>query len=191
MRNTDVIANLWKFIRGDTATEEFEQWVYASDDLKRWLGNDLYLWCLGIKYHDPRRVWEFKQELQMVVDGLAPRDCKCLTWNDHQKIQLGLGEDWLTIRDRFVFLRKRTPWLSLMQCPTCGAIWYTALDTDGDDYFLRRLDEVEKNAILAEDRWPEDFDRLPIFWPNETWLEHNGYKSLAEWQAREQPSVES
>jgi hypothetical protein len=185
MNQAEIIDNLWKFIRGDFETGEFEQWVYASDELKAWFGNDLYLWCLGVAYHDPHRVWEFRQQLQTVVDGMAPRGCRCITWRNNQKIQLGPGEEWLTIRDQFKTLRRRTPWLSLLQCPTCEEFWYTALDTDGDDYFLHRLDEAGMTAILEEDRWPEDFDRLPIFWPSASWLQHNGFSSLAEWQAKQ------
>jgi hypothetical protein len=184
MAYDEVVDKLWRFIRGDMETAEFEQWVYGSDDLKAWLGNDLYLWCLGIPYHDTYKLWEFKQQLLMVMDGLAPRGCRCLTWPDKHKILSGMKEEWEAIGDRFSVLRNRTPWLSLRRCPTCGTAWYTALDSDGADYFLRRLDEAAETAILEEDRWPEEFDRLPIFWPNPVWLEHNGYASLAEWQQK-------
>ena len=140
MDTKPLIDNLWRFIRGDMATADFEQWVYETDDLKAWLGNDLYLWCLSVKYHDKWKVWEFRQELQIVLDDLVPRKCRCLTWTDNQKIPIGVANTWTDLTKRFTIIQRRTPWLSLLQCKACGANWYVAMDTDGDDYFLHRLD---------------------------------------------------
>jgi hypothetical protein len=189
MDNSKLVSMIWQFIRGEMETGDFEHWVYQTDELKALLGNDLYLWCLSIPYHDPHQVWEFRQQLRVVVDGLSPRTCDCLTWTGDQKIPLGWETSLDQFRDRFEVLRKRTPWLSLMKCPECGQHWYTAVDTDGADIFLHRVGEAAVQDILIRDSWPDLFDRLPIFWPDAIWLERFGNESLSDWQARNNPEI--
>lgn len=154
---------LWKFARGDSLVEQFEQWVYDSPELETYLGTDLYWDLITLNFRNRRAVLDFQSRLEAWLYEKTPRECDCITWGNYQKIPLVF--DTADLLESFSTLRKRTPWLTLVRCPICVTYWYVAVDTVDDDYYWRRLDEIDAEKIIKEDTWPASFDDNERFWP--------------------------
>jgi hypothetical protein len=180
----ELIQAIWKFIRGDLAAAEFEQWVYKIPQLEKLLGNSLYLDLRVCNYQKRNQVEKIKKALEFAVDQIMPRECDCLTWLDNQKIPMDINSRWEIFSAAFAILVKRTPWLECVRCNSCGQHWYIATDTIEDTYYLYRLGDEEASHILQKGSWPPVFNNLAAVWPNREWLEDYGFKSLQDWQER-------
>ncbi|MBU0490301.1 MAG: hypothetical protein KKA73_19035 [Chloroflexi bacterium] len=179
---SDPAERLWKFVRGDTPTVEFEQWVYDTPTLEQLFGPDMYLELISLDYRDPMETVRLPDRLRSWLDEHVPRDCECITWQDKEKNPEGyetanLGAD-------FTILKSRTPWLDLIQCLHCGSHWYLATDTVDADYYLLRLTEEQVAAILDRDEWPKQFDDLEHVWPPPGWFAHDDCRDLDDWQEK-------
>jgi hypothetical protein len=87
----------------------------------------------------------------------------------------------------FTAILRRTPWIDLMRCDGCGGYWYVAADTEVADYNVRRLNDREVHDIIDKGLWPRDFDGNPAVWPDRAWLRAEGFESIEDWQARNNP----
>jgi len=175
---------LWEFIRGDTLTPIFEQWVYDTRELEDFLGSSMYLQLIELNFADRYAVATMKGQLQEWVDKNYPRTCDCITWKHQEKIPLSTETRPELFEKKFRVLRRRTPWLDLVCCEQCQTYWYVAVDTIDDDYYLRRLNGEIAQGIIDRDIWPECFDKDEKFWPPIGWLKSDGYKNLKDWQIR-------
>ncbi len=108
-------------------------------------------------------VSEFRDKLCSWLDTNYPRECDCITWKDDEQIPLGF-ETPPGVFSHFKVLKQRTPWLALVQCPSCGSYWYVATDTVEDSYYLLRLAAEDVRRILEYDDWPDRFDGLKYVW---------------------------
>ena len=180
----ELIPVIWRFIRGNLAVNEFEQWVYKTPEIEKLLGNSLYFDLLVCNYQEKGQIWEIKKKLQIAIDRIYLRKCKCITWKDDQKVPISADTGWESISEDFTVLVNRTPWLQLSRCKNCGQYWYVASDTFDDDYYLYRLGDEEAAEITQKGIWPAVFDLMKVAWPDQKWLKVNGYKSLGEWQMK-------
>jgi hypothetical protein len=173
---------LWRFVYDNMGVADFEKWVYATKELEAAFDSNLYFRLLETNYHDQLQIHELKKSLEDWLNTFYPLVCDCLAWKDYQVIPI-VGEDkapqiFLT---KFKELKKRTPWIALVTCVSCGQLWYLAIDTTNDDYYLQRLSasDVEK---IEKDSWPTVFDNLEPAWLDDEWLKIYGFKSLKDWQ---------
>jgi hypothetical protein len=180
----ELIQVIWQFIRGGRAAAECEQWVYKTPQLERLLGNSLYLDLRVCNYQKRNQVEKIKKALEFAVDQIMPRECDCMTWLDNQKIPMGIDTRWEILSADFEILVKRTPWLEFVRCKSCGQYWYIATDTIDDVYYLYRVGDGEAGKIIQNAIWPPVFNSLAAVWPDREWLEEDGYKSLQDWQDR-------
>jgi hypothetical protein len=181
---SEPIGLIWKFIRDDMPVSVFEQWIYKTPELENLLGSTLYFEVIACNYKEPDSVWTIKQVLKAAVDQIEPRKCQCLSWRDSQKVPISYDTGWEKISEDFIILRRRSPWLDLCRCKFCDQEWYVAVDTVDDDYYLYRLKTDDVTRIISNNEWPSVFDNFAVVWPDEEWLLQNGYKSLTDWQER-------
>lgn len=174
---------IWRFLRGDLPTDEFEQWAYNTERLQSLMSSDLYLELLEINYQDKEQVHELAKHLGAWIDRYYPRSCDCPTWKDSQTLSLGFDRPVEAFLSRFQVLIERTPWIDLVRCKHCGQPWYLAIDTVDDDYYMQRLTESDVQAI-ERNQWPTTFDHIKSVWPDQKWLNLCGFASLAEWQSK-------
>ena len=179
MSNQTLLEPLWAFARRDLAARPFRDWLYETAALEALLGAALYLDLLALDFSDPRAVAEQRAQLRNHLLRHHPPQCDCPLTGSHERLPIGITPADL---EQFDVLRRRTPWLELGRCRTCGTLWYIAVDMLGDDFYFRRVDQTAAAAIIDEDRWPTDFDDKPAFWPDAEWLTANGYVDLAAWQ---------
>jgi hypothetical protein len=173
---------LWRFVYDNIAVSDFEKWVYAAKELEALLDPDIYLHLLEANYQDHLQVHELKNSLKAQLNTFYPLACECLAWKNYQVIPIS-GHDRLPQFSlaKFKVLKKQTPWIDLVTCIACRQLWYLAIDTTNDDYYLQRLkeDDVEK---IDKGVWPTMFDNIEHCWPSEEWLKLYGFKSLEDWQ---------
>jgi hypothetical protein len=155
--DTNLTEQLWRFVHGELAAPEFEQWVYRTPVLEPLLGPDRYLELISADFGGGPAQRELRKRICDWLDPTGGSRCACLDWRDREKIMLG-SETVHLLNEGFVTLRERNPWLSLVRCRRCGRHWYVAIDTLDDDYYLRRLSPEEVADITERDRWPTDFE---------------------------------
>jgi hypothetical protein len=155
---------LWSFVRGDTTARSFEEWVYAAPDLEENCGKDLHLDLLSCDYSDPIAVQALQRTLETRLELRSP--CRCAKWRDHDRIPMNLDNLPDDVLAEFDVLKRRTPWLDLARCRTCGDHWYIAVDTVDDEFLVLRLSQEAVTAILEHDDWPDNYDGLDHVWPD-------------------------
>jgi hypothetical protein len=189
-----MLEKLWQFARGDLEPQAFEEWFLArSEDetVQAMLGRELVSALLEADYDDPIAHMEVCEKLENRLDVVAPRQCRCLTWRDHQILPLGWDEvtgQAGVLEDFFDYslVTRRTPWLECVECRRCQQAWYLATDTADDDYHLVRLDAAAVEGI-RRGVWPSIFDQWEVVWPTEDWLTYSGFTSLEDWRLKQPP----
>ena len=74
------LADLWRFVRGDTDVAVFEQWIYArSEDLESRLGKQAALEVLAADYRSPEAVGRVKELLRDYAARVSNMGCRCVT----------------------------------------------------------------------------------------------------------------
>lgn len=170
---------LWAFVRRDLRPRPFREWLRQAAALEDLLGAAIYLDLRALNFDDPHAVAEQRTQLRDHLLQYHPPQCDCPLIGSRERLPIGTVSSEL---GGFAVLRRRTPWLELLRCRTCGTLWHLATDTFGDDFHFLRLDEDSAAAIIAANQWPADFDDRPVFWPQPEWLADHGYADLAAWQ---------
>jgi len=91
----------------------------------------------------------------------AGEGCCCSTLSDLAVVRMGwdgLDERVFATLERVLDHGGDLWWLYLSQCSICAQHWMIAQEERiYDDYFLRRLDAAQAQAIIAHARWPDEF----------------------------------
>jgi hypothetical protein len=155
------LADLWRFLRGDGAVAEFEQWIYAhSEELESRVGKQLALEILASNFRSREAVAGVKQLLRDYAERESQLDCRCITLPTVAVIDMGEESEPVlaTIEER----RARGEpfwWLWCGECTRCGQWWLVAQEERQNDVFcLRRLADGESTALVGHNLWPPDFD---------------------------------
>jgi len=130
------IDSLWKFCRGDTAISEFENWLYALEDLEAVVGTDCYLHMISIDFRNSKDVECFK----LWIKGRLPKTamCICHTIAEDQPVKLGTWEDGaFNVVERNAFGKF---WVHRISCVVCGVQWLVACDELIYDEWVHRRD---------------------------------------------------
>lgn len=151
---------IWKFIRGDLATDEFERWVYENKDMEEIMGGEFYLEIISADYQSKSPVYELKQKLEEYIRQSAPLSCQCITLADTAWSHMG------SERAKAVFATLKRArnfgdplwWLHLDQCKSCRQYWLVAQEERQNDIFcFKRLASEEGLQIRKTNIWPEHF----------------------------------
>jgi hypothetical protein len=155
------VADLWQFLRGDTAIDEFEQWIYShSDELESRLGKQSALAVLASDFRSSDAVAGVKQLLREYAERASELECRCVALPNIAVVDMGEESEPVlaTIEER----RPRGEpfwWLWCGECTRCGQWWLVAQEERQNDVFcLRRLAEGEASALVEHNIWPSDFD---------------------------------
>ena len=157
-----ILARVWCFVRGDTTTQNFEDWVYSTPDLESLLGSEFYLDVIGADYGDRNAVFLLKKRLGKWACAAAPLACQCITLPNLAVVDMGGDLDPAVFETLQVQAARGDPfwWLSCYCCSACGQGWLVAAEERQNDvYCLRRLGEAELASTAAGKGWPSDFDR--------------------------------
>jgi hypothetical protein len=155
----DNSTTLWRFVRGDLAVADFEVWLYRHQSLEHELGAEFYNELISFDYRDRQELFVLRKKLGAFLRPALM--CECVTLPDMAMVPMGVdGLDrrvFATVRPLQEFGSSKW-WLSLRHCSVCGQKWLVAQEERiYDDYFMRRLDEVEAQDILNGGLWPPDF----------------------------------
>jgi hypothetical protein len=165
LKPIDPIENdLWAYVRGELADEEFENRLYSDlPALDAAFGesdaSDLY--SLDFKDPSPRSKFERKQRVECLAAKHFARECNCLGASD----AFTRGDFSFRLFPRATVLAKRTPWISLERCEACGSHWMIGYDTVEDDVYFVRIAPADAMQIVTADRWPSNFDDNANLWP--------------------------
>ena len=156
-----VLADLWRFVRGDAEVAEFEQWIYAHNaELESRLGERVALQLLATDYRSSEAVAGIKALLREYVERVSDADCRCMTLPNVAVVDMGDESEraLASIEQR----RSRAEpfwWLWCGECTRCGQWWLVAQEERQNDVFcLRRLEDHEVTGLVESNVWPPDFD---------------------------------
>ena len=156
-----MLADLWRFVRGDGEVAAFEQWIYAhSDELESRLGEQAALQVLAADYRSPEAVGRVKELLREYAQRVSALECQCITLPNVAVVDMGDESERVlaTIEER---QSRDEPfwWLWCGECTRCGQWWLVAQEERQNDVFcLRRLADGEATALVEHNIWPSDFD---------------------------------
>ena len=155
------VANLWRFVRGDAESAEFEQWIYAhSDELESRLGKRTAIEVLVSDFRSPEALARVTRTLREYAERVSDLECRCVTLPNVAVIDMGEESEPVlaTIEER----RSRGEpfwWLWCGECTRCGQWWLVAQEERQNDVFcLRRLADDDATALVEHNIWPSDFD---------------------------------
>ena len=140
--------------------DEFENWLYSTDELEGLLGEEQYFDLISADYSNARRVWDVKYDLRERLPKLLKRDCPCDLMRDLTDVSIDSAiSDTI---DAFSVVETTPPaphwWLSLRQCKSCSQFWMWATDTRVNDVILfRRISTNDAQRIRITGVWPEEF----------------------------------
>lgn len=152
---------LWKFIRGDLRTSEFEEWLYSNEELEDVFGDIFYFDLISINYKEKDVLFKSKIELTKFVKNKFPQRCHCIELAD--TAVLDFGDYASEVFSSLIEVNKRGGkywWLSVYKCQVCNQIWlFGSEERHNDVYCLKRLDENIFSNICQNNIWPPDFDK--------------------------------
>ncbi|MEO8530351.1 MAG: hypothetical protein ABI459_03955 [Deltaproteobacteria bacterium] len=127
-----ILSALWRFVRGDTPADQFENWVYVSSNLEAALGSETYLDIISVDYTHPQRVADLKAQLDKAL--VPPNPCLCHTVRSGGCVRFGL---WTV--DDFDITENAVDgkwWLHRLSCRVCHTGWLVAADERIYDLWL-------------------------------------------------------
>jgi hypothetical protein len=164
---SSIPGELWLWIRGESSTEDFEEWLYTHGaDLERALEKRTYLDLIELDFRDHCAVSQLQQRLAVQL----PRACICPLLLDRQRLPLTPATRETEDRpffSRFELLQRAPNGVRLWRCRCCGSWWLVVLDWDvSDAWYLERLLPQHANTIITLGEWPSTFRDFCATWPS-------------------------
>lgn len=154
------LETIWRFIRGDTPTSDFEQWVYGENALENMLGSELYLHLISANFQSKESVHEIKASLREFAEQLDISSCHCVCLPNTAVVDMGEHGEIFKSLERFTDRGEPYWWLSVYHCGECDTNWLVAQEERQNDVFcLRRLTPSEAANLSEQNSWPKYFDR--------------------------------
>ena len=155
------LADVWRFVRGDTPVAEFEQWVYAnSAEVEVRLGRQASLHVFSANYQSSESAAQVKEAFRAYALAAERLSCQCITLSDLSVADMGRDGD--SVLASIAQRRSRGEpwwWLWCGECTSCGDWWLVGQEERHNDVFcLRRLNDEEVRRLLEKDEWPSYFD---------------------------------
>jgi len=151
---------LWKFIRGDSSSPEFEQWLYSDENVENAVGNEFYLEVISTDFNDKSALSLLKKKLESFLRQTEPLNCECIALADNAVTDEG-SEHWEKVFATLIEIKsygESRCWLSLNQCSKCSQYWLVAQESTVNDIDLfKRIDTSMAHKVIQENKWPEHF----------------------------------
>lgn len=154
------IEYIWKFIRGDLSTSDFERWVYATPTLEDIFGEAFYFEIISTKFSSKDDVFQLKEKIKEFILSTTSSACPCIQLSDISVVDFGCESE--IVFTSFNKIKQRgNPywWLSVYQCCECQQSWLVAQEENNDAFYLYRLDAMATEGILKNNRWIPIFDQ--------------------------------
>lgn len=156
----DLIDKIWRFVRGDIAVREFENWIYQAEKLEILFSPDFYLMLISTDYSKSDEVFVLKTNLKAKLNALMVYDCMCHTLSNDDVVEMGNHDPVFESFNKLVKYGKPLWWLWLAQCQSCKQYWMVAGEERINDIFiLKRMMASKASEILEDDVWPEEFKK--------------------------------
>lgn len=139
------------FVRGQTDSRPFEEWVYSQEGLETDLGAELYLNVISNDYRDRSATLDLSRSLEAHLRARSTSGCDCEFLPDRHSA--GMFE-FTDILDGMQSVRKfgdSAWWLALYSCKKCEQRWVVATDSRVYDIVLFR--RVKDGPEFV---WPAD-----------------------------------
>lgn len=153
----DIAGTIWRFVRGDTPSAQFEQWVYANPQLAESLPEDIYMDRLSTDYRATRQQAELRKRRSRYMLDTQVLPCECQKLPTLVVLDMFDAPAVLTLR----LTHKRGGarwWLGAMRCKMCNQDWLFARESRINDVYILRRMSPDENESVANHRWPPDFD---------------------------------
>jgi len=159
-QQSEILTALWRFVRGDTPSAEFERWIYLNPPLEEALGAPRYLELVSVNFKDPEQVDRARASLRELALSASNLACLCITLPDLAVVDMGEHEEVFASLDQVRHRGSPFWWLSAYACRSCQEGWLVAQEERQNDIFcMRRLAEDQLSGVLDQGVWPEEFDR--------------------------------
>lgn len=155
------IENIWKFIRGDMSTLDFERWIYSNPDLENLFGEELHFEIISANFTSKEVVYQLKEKLKKFIISSTSSSCTCNQLSDIAVVDMG-DESEIVFATLDKIKERDDPywWLSVYQCRECQQSWLVAQEERQNDVFcLYRLDTYTMEDIIKNDHWIPIFDK--------------------------------
>lgn len=153
----EIFDQCWRFVRGDMAVSEFENWVYETSELQLSFSVDCYMNLISTDYSLKEPVYLLKKLLQKELGELAIRECECHTLPNLADVGMGHHDKiFRSLNERAKYGESRW-WLWLAQCSVCEQFWMIGSEERINDVFImKRLSIPTSLRIMHNGRWPDD-----------------------------------
>jgi len=155
----ETLETLWKFVRGDLSTADFESWIYVDKNLEGIIGNEVYLELISINYKSSAKAYEARQTIKESLSKF-PKSCGCITLADADITDMGSEKEEAVFETLNEIKSHGEPywWLALYQCKACEQNWLTAQETRQNDiHCFKRLTIEDAKKIKDFNDWPKHF----------------------------------
>lgn len=155
----ETIEKLWKFVRGDLSTQDFENWIYADKNPEELMGSEDYLELVSVNYKSKDTPYEAKIKVQEILSRF-PRNCQCITLADADLTDMGSEREDGVFQTLDKLKAHGEPywWLALYQCKACEQNWLVAQETRQNDvHCFKRITKNKAHEIQISNTWPNDF----------------------------------
>ena len=173
--------NIWRFVRGDLSSVDFEDWLYTTEEMEKIIGTRLFPEAVSVNYSNPREVADLKALL--IREVAAPAKCDCHLQPDVGFVALGRWPSGrLEVLERAI---DGNWWRHRMKCTVCGTIWKIAAEERIYDVWLLFRNEISwpsgvqtyRGLLLAA---KESGASVHYFNPQESFEIPAAIRSLAE-----------
>jgi hypothetical protein len=183
---------MWKFIRRDIATRDFDSWVCkdGNDELNQVLKEDSFLALVMADYNESEVIADVRNAVFIFLTKF-PEPCLCSSFPDKTLLypfadleteriallkQLDILKPIVSIENfsgeiRSVISAWPSRWYhsgQLCCCTECKSWWFVIFEESGSDYYLVRLSEedawlISQNPSWPNEHWPQNLKNWDIF----------------------------
>ncbi len=147
-----------EFVRGDTTVEEFEYWIYQSQEIEALLEPEDYLMIISADYSDYRQVYELKSVLSRILPELQDTTCLCSKMLNLADIGIFEAQRILDLQSELKRYGPSKWWLSCRRCNECEQTWLVGEEARINDViFFKRIDQDTTSKIVKSYTWPNLF----------------------------------
>jgi hypothetical protein len=140
--------------------DEFDKWFFSQKDFEYIFGKDFFLEFALMGSTNHYDIEKKRLMIERKIRDLSLISCECVALADLCYLSAGTEES-SNVLSRLKEIKSYGEdkyWLYLYECDVCKQSWLVALEMRIDDvYYLKRLNNEEKEAIINFNEWPNYF----------------------------------
>lgn len=160
MKANKSIIDIWKYLRGDIDSNEFESWLYNNyKEIESELSKDIFSELISCNYKK-NEVLKALRHLLVKTFAKYNYECFCHEKRNVDIVPMAAKEDkFFKTVSKVTNRSENIWWVTLYKCSICNQSLLLGQESRINDiYCIKKVNDKEYFEIVQYNKWPNDFD---------------------------------